>query len=273
MAYLAARYPKTIWEIWNEPDGGVFLLPNGQTAQTALGGGYTFTLGQQYYANGYTPLVLSAYPLMKAADPTCTVLVCVQGTIPIWTPGTLDPFLSQCYVNGIIGNMDGYSCHPYSTTSLDAEVDPMVYFATIINPVQAIRTAAGDVTPFWITEYGYFSAYPDTLATAPGANMVLAVNQAAWHGSFLSSCAGRGDIAGVCIFTLADASATPGSGYANFTGITSDVGTATPPVLGSKQAVSMVQAVSAMLAGTNKKRFYTSNVIVNGAYTRYRTPS
>lgn len=84
------------YEIWNEPNlGCCFWKPKAD-------------------AQRYTELVRAAYPRMKAVDQSITVMT--GGTSPASTTGTdISPpdFLKGMYANGLKGNFDAISHHPY----------------------------------------------------------------------------------------------------------------------------------------------------------------
>jgi hypothetical protein len=84
------------YELWNEPNlGCCFWKPKADPLR-------------------YTQLVRAAYPKMKAADPSITVLT--GGTSPAdTTPTDVSPpkFVRDMYANGLKGNFDALSHHPY----------------------------------------------------------------------------------------------------------------------------------------------------------------
>lgn len=84
------------YELWNEPNlGCCFWKPKADPQR-------------------YTALVRAAYPRMKAVDPSITVLT--GGTSPADTTLTdVSPpkFLKDMYANGLKGNFDALSHHPY----------------------------------------------------------------------------------------------------------------------------------------------------------------
>jgi hypothetical protein len=84
------------YEIWNEPNlGCCFWKPKADAVK-------------------YTEMMRAAYPRMKAADQSITVLT--GGTSPADTTATdISPpkFLKDLYANGLKGNFDAISHHPY----------------------------------------------------------------------------------------------------------------------------------------------------------------
>jgi hypothetical protein len=86
------------YEIWNEPNCGIFWLP---------------TDGNQ--AANYEPLIAAAYSALKNADRAATVVV---GAMAQWcsTGGGLfstHDFLADLYADGLHGSADALSTHPY----------------------------------------------------------------------------------------------------------------------------------------------------------------
>jgi hypothetical protein len=84
------------YEIWNEPNlGCCFWKPKADAVK-------------------YTEMIRAAYPRMKAVDQSITVLT--GGTSPADTTATdISPpkFLKDMYANGLKGNFDAVSHHPY----------------------------------------------------------------------------------------------------------------------------------------------------------------
>ena len=91
----AARYKgkSIIWEIWNEPNMGMFWGPVDNAAD-------------------YVKLVKSAVPAMKAADPNCIVV----GPAVAFIANTFD-YIKACAAQGLFNYIDGLSLHPYKNAA------------------------------------------------------------------------------------------------------------------------------------------------------------
>ncbi|WP_072806226.1 cellulase family glycosylhydrolase [Rhodococcoides yunnanense] len=137
---VAARYKGRIaaYEIWNEPNGAFFYGPAPDAA-------------------GYTALLTSAYPAIKAADSAATVIGGVLGAV-VDMPGVQNPvtFTRQMYAAGAAGKFDALSFHPYQYSLKFADgvyVDDSP--ARQIMDIRAAMVAAGDgAKKIWATEYG-----------------------------------------------------------------------------------------------------------------------
>jgi hypothetical protein len=200
MAFMVSQFPGETWEIFNEPDGDVFFLPGGKV----VAGNYDTV--ESTLAAAYVPLVQAAYKAMKAADPSCTVIAGVLGSQPINTK-----FTNYCYANGMAGNYDAFSFHPYHnypTPYPDSTYNPIDYFGPLIDALQATRAAASDKTPLWITEFGW-AAYPTKYSTDSAPAVVPAATQAGWMANFIQGLANRGDIDTAISYEFMDDRATP----------------------------------------------------------------
>lgn len=145
-AGLAAdRYAGKIdaYEIWNEPNGAMFYGPAPDAA-------------------GYTQLLRAAYPAIKTADASATVVGGVLGAVED-APGMQNPvtFTEQMYANGAAGYFDAFSYHPYQYSLKFADgvyVDHSP--ARQAMDIHAVMTANGDgAKKIWATEYGAPTAY------------------------------------------------------------------------------------------------------------------
>lgn len=144
MSYLVSQtgLQGLTWELFNEPDGESW--------------GITPTLITQAYQ--------LAYPAMKAADPTCTVLgPCTESLAPPGNYIGID-YYNLCVTAGILGYYDVCSAHEYRTGASsgvkDCAPDALdssgnYAFWQAIAAFQANRVSKGDATPLWITEYGW----------------------------------------------------------------------------------------------------------------------
>jgi hypothetical protein len=137
----AQRYAGKVsaYEIWNEPNAAPYYGPQPDPA-------------------GYTQLLKAAYPAIKAADPTATVVGGVVGSTVTYQNFTLNPvtFVDEMYQNGAQGYFDALSFHPYQYTTPFSQGaynpnNPIVQLADIHN----LMVANGDSGKLiWATEYG-----------------------------------------------------------------------------------------------------------------------
>ena len=126
VAFLAARYGSKLAaiEVWNEPDQAnedYFAGPN--------------------KAQHYATVLRAAYPAIKQADPSMTVLA---GSLV----GSNGAFLRALYAAGIKGYYDGLSVHFYNLTLAG------------LRYTHEVQLANGDRTPLWLTEFGWSSCWP-----------------------------------------------------------------------------------------------------------------
>lgn len=158
---VADRYEGKVsaYEIWNEPNSIQFLNPVDPA--------------------GYTALLKAAYPAIKAADPTATVIGGVVGATLTFGALTMNPvgFIEGMYAAGAKGYFDALSYHPYQY-SLPFS-GGLLQWESPINQLNAIRSmmaAQGDgALKIWATEYG--------LPTS----VVTAADQAAYIKDFLTA--------------------------------------------------------------------------------------
>jgi polysaccharide biosynthesis protein PslG len=156
---VASRYAGKIsgYEVWNEPNGAMF---------------YSSTDPAQY-----TELLQAAYPAIKAADPSATVIGGVVGSV-VTLPGVaVDPvtFVGGMYSAGAHGYFDALSFHPYQYTT------PFSQGGTLPNSpllqLQAIRDLMaqhGDAgKTVWATEYGEPSSIAGDVNQASYINDLL----------------------------------------------------------------------------------------------------
>ncbi|MGA9874544.1 MAG: glycosyl hydrolase [Solirubrobacteraceae bacterium] len=126
VAFLAARYGSKLAaiEVWNEPDQAnedYFAGPN--------------------KAQRYAAVLRAAYPAIKRADPSMTVLA---GSLV----GSNGAFLRALYAAGIKGYYDGLAVHFYNLTLAG------------LRYTHEVQLANGDSTPMWLTEFGWSSCWP-----------------------------------------------------------------------------------------------------------------
>jgi hypothetical protein len=126
VAYLAHRYGPHLAaiEIWNEPDQANEL----------------YFAGPEKAAR-YTAILHAAYPAIKAADPSVTV---IAGSLV----GSNGVFLSRLYAAGAKGFYDGLAIHYYNLTLAS------------VRAIRAVQLANGDNKPLWLDEFGWTSCYP-----------------------------------------------------------------------------------------------------------------
>ncbi|NIL75840.1 cellulase family glycosylhydrolase [Rhodococcus sp. B10] len=137
---VADRYKGKIeaYEIWNEPNGAMFYGPSPDAA-------------------GYTDLLKAAYPAIKGADPSATVVGGVLGAV-VDNHGMQNPvtFTRQMYAAGAAGKFDALSFHPYQYTMKFADgtyVDDSP--VRQVMDIRALMVANGDGgKKIWATEYG-----------------------------------------------------------------------------------------------------------------------
>ncbi|MGA9285192.1 MAG: glycosyl hydrolase [Solirubrobacteraceae bacterium] len=126
VAFLAARYGSKLAaiEVWNEPD---------QANEDYLAG--------PEKAKHYAEILRAAYPAIKQADPTMTVL---GGSLV----GSNGAFLKALYAAGIKGYYDGLSVHFYNLVLAS------------LRYLHEVQLANGDTKPLWLNEFGWSSCWP-----------------------------------------------------------------------------------------------------------------
>ncbi|BBY47757.1 hypothetical protein MARA_12250 [Mycolicibacterium arabiense] len=155
MSKFATRYKGTVsaYEIWNEPNYFQFLNPIDPVA----------------YAN----LLKAVYPVLKAIDPTATVVAGAVGATQTFPGFTVSPveFVQKMLAAGAADFFDALSVHPYGDQIKYSGSCPSCP-ATVLTPRQQVEAIMALVTgkKVWITEYG--------VATGPAG--VSEAQQAAW---------------------------------------------------------------------------------------------
>ena len=126
VSFLARRYGSGLaaLEVWSEPD----------------------QVNEAYFAGPdkparYAALLRAAYPAIKQADPSLTVL---GGSLT----GSNGRFLKALYAAGIKGFYDGLSVHYYNLTLAS------------VRSIHEVQLANGDNKPIWLDEYGWTSCWP-----------------------------------------------------------------------------------------------------------------
>ena len=176
---VAARFPLArAIEVWNEPNL------------------------QDFFATGvdpqrYTQLLKAAYSAVKAVNPAMPVLGGSLASGANEDAGAasygIAPFLRAMYAAGARGSMDGLSIHAYPGSGGSAEAA-----IASVDAAQNTQTAAGDLTPLWITEVG---------ASTTGG--FTESSQATLLGKLLPDLMNRPDVEAVFVHSLVDASHMP----------------------------------------------------------------
>jgi polysaccharide biosynthesis protein PslG len=122
-AWLTKRYGTKLAavEVWNEPNLGIDMFWKAEDKAAA-----------------YASLVKGSYARAKFFG---------NPAVPIVIGGLVRPdiaFLNALYANGIKGNYDGVSIHPYGIELSSKK----------LNAFRAAQLSAGDSAPLWITEFG-----------------------------------------------------------------------------------------------------------------------
>jgi hypothetical protein len=124
------------YEIWNEPNNPSFW-PSGVNAAE------------------YTELLKDAYPAVKAADPSATVL-----TGGLMDQGSTYQYLQEMYNAGARGSYDVASFHIYpggdpTQCAHESNGRPSESSFCLLEGLRAEMTANGDSSPVWVTELGW----------------------------------------------------------------------------------------------------------------------
>ena len=195
MAHFAGRLVgrSVAWEMWNEEDEPEFWQPAPDPAH-------------------YAAMARAAYPAIKAADPSATVLL---GP----TTGNNYGWLEQLYANGVQGSFDAVAVHT-DTACLVNPPDAFFRDGGRIarwsflgyREVRATMAARGDVKPIWMTEFGWSSTTSTCQRGASAGQKQAGVTEAeqaqfmaqAWH------CLAQDDAVAVAAwFTLYDDASAP----------------------------------------------------------------
>jgi hypothetical protein len=128
------------YEVWNEPNITAFWTPKPDPA-------------------AYTQLLKAAYPAIKGADSTATVLT--GGTAPAPSDGTqIAPvdFLKGIYANGGAGSFDAVAHHPYCWPANPGDAQGWSAWYQMYGTSPSLRStmiANGDsAKKIWATEFG-----------------------------------------------------------------------------------------------------------------------
>ncbi|MUL65146.1 hypothetical protein BOO86_11775 [Mycobacterium sp. CBMA 234] len=140
MGKVAARYAKTVsaYEVWNEVNCVCFYDP--------------------VSPQSYTDLLKAAYPAIKAADPSATVIAAGLGAVFSLGGITMNPvdYVNAMYAAGAKGFFDALAFHPYqeSMPFSDGQGVPLSPY-TQIQKIYDLMVANGDAAKkIWLTEYG-----------------------------------------------------------------------------------------------------------------------
>jgi len=118
-----------LWEIWNEPDGGTFWVPASPTD----------------YAN----LLISASPVIRAADPSGAVIGGV-------TSGVNWSFIQAIAQAGVLPYVDAISVHPYRHTEPETVLQDL---ATLRAVLETAAPTCARQTPIISSEWGYSTTW------------------------------------------------------------------------------------------------------------------
>lgn len=178
-------------ELWNEPN---------------LSGEFR---GAGDKARRYAALVRATYPRARAGDPGVPVIVGATSHSDV-------RFLGRVYAAGIRGRHDGVSIHPYADgrEPLSTSAPPFYEFGAGIESVRALQVLVGQVTPLWVTEFGYTSCATD--------RCVSPAVQAARTAASVRALPRFPYLAGAFLYQLRDATTDPDDEEANFGLLTED---------------------------------------------------
>ncbi|WP_188491299.1 cellulase family glycosylhydrolase [Williamsia phyllosphaerae] len=141
MGALASRYAGKMsdFEVWNEPNAYIGYSPAPDPA-------------------GYTALLKAAYPAVKAANSSATVIGGVLGSTITWGNYVLNPvdFVQQMYADGAAGYFDALSFHPYqNTTEFSQGANLANSPLNQVTDIHRLMVANGDgAKQIWSSEYG-----------------------------------------------------------------------------------------------------------------------
>jgi polysaccharide biosynthesis protein PslG len=169
VAFLAQRYGNGLAaiEIWNEPDQANELYFAGPNK-----------------AQRYAAVLRAAYPAIKQANPSVTV---IAGSLV----GSNGVFLRALYAAGIKGYYDGLAVHFYNLT------------LGSLRSIRQVQLANGDTKPLWLDEFGWSSCWPRERLQEEQACVTTQV-QAANIADTFRSLAHTSWVAAAVVFQLRD---------------------------------------------------------------------
>ncbi|MEP6625344.1 MAG: beta-xylosidase [Acidimicrobiia bacterium] len=146
----------TTWQLWNEPNHREFAQPKPNP-------------------DLYTAMLKSAYPGIKAVDPTATVVTGGTAPAPDAPDGTdykPETWLRDLYARGARGSFDAIAHHPYAFPVNPLEPHPWnAYTQTLV--LHDIMASNGDgAKKIWGTEMG--------APTGTASDVVTEAQQAQW---------------------------------------------------------------------------------------------
>ena len=180
------KLPITDWQLWNEPNSGLFWKPKPDAGQ-------------------YLTLLRAFNAAIKGVDPGAEILL--TGLFPTPAHGvTTERFLTDLYQGGGGGLFDAVAVHPYASTP--QRVLP------VVEDARTLMSRFGDAEkPIWITEIGWASGGDPSSITVGTARQAEYLTQ-----TFQLAAANRTRlrIAGVIWYSLSD---LPGSTWVSHSGL------------------------------------------------------
>jgi uncharacterized protein YfiM (DUF2279 family) len=188
-ARAAKHYSDEIntWEIWNEPNLGIFFEPRPDV-------GY------------YTALLRASYDALHAVSPTVTVVAgSLASAVDHPNGKTIAPisFVDRMYAAGAKASLDAVSVHPYSYPALPSDGRTTSYNTfQQIPALHATMQRYGDGAKLlWLTEFGAPTA---TVRTGTGAVPIDGQLQATIIADGLRAATQLGYIGPVFIYSIRD---------------------------------------------------------------------
>ncbi len=164
-AIAALRGTIDAWELWNEPNHYPWVQPTVDAA-------------------GYAAMLRAAYPAIKAADPTTTVVTGGMAPAPNSPDGrdvAPQRFLEGIYANGGGGSFDAVGMHPYSFPHSPLLTKEWNAF-TQVKFLRTTMVVNGDSTKqVWATEAGAPTGTSDRSVGDAGQVQQVRDYMKAWH--------------------------------------------------------------------------------------------